>query len=65
MIVSNEVKLFCEKEAADFLSISVKTLQQWRYLKKPPVYIKFGRNVRYNYHDLVKYMKACTVEPMK
>jgi predicted site-specific integrase-resolvase len=61
---NNEVKLFCEKEAADFLSISVKTLQQWRYLKKPPVYIKFGRNVRYNYHDLVRYVESCTIEPM-
>jgi predicted site-specific integrase-resolvase len=60
---TNEVKLFCEKEAADFLSISVKTLQQWRYLKKPPVYIKFGRNVRYKSDDLVKYIEACIVEP--
>ncbi|MGE4442238.1 MAG: helix-turn-helix domain-containing protein [Desulfomicrobium sp.] len=62
---TNEVKLFCEKEAADFLSISVKTLQQWRYLKKPPVYIKFGRNVRYKSDDLVKYIEACIVEPMR
>ena len=65
MMVSNEVKLFCEKEAADFLSISVKTLQQWRYLKKPPVYIKFGRNVRYKSDDLVKYIEACIVEPTR
>lgn len=62
---TNEVKLFCEKEAADFLSISVKTLQQWRYLKKPPVYIKFGRNVRYKSDDLVKYIETCIVEPMR
>jgi predicted site-specific integrase-resolvase len=62
---TNEVKLFCEKEAADFLSISVKTLQQWRYLKKPPVYIKFGRNVRYKSDDLVKYIEACIVEPTR
>lgn len=62
---TNEVKLFCEKEAADFLSISVKTLQQWRYLKKPPVYMKFGRNVRYKSDDLVKYIEACIVEPTR
>lgn len=64
-MISNEVRLFCEKEAAEFLSISVKTLQQWRYLKKPPVYFKIGKNVRYKSDDLVKYMEECVVNPMR
>lgn len=64
-MIDKELKLICEKEAAEFLSISVKTLQQWRYLKKPPVYFKFGRNVRYKFEDLEKYIESSVVEPMR
>jgi hypothetical protein len=51
-------KLVTEAEAADFLSLTVKTLQNWRYSGKGPPYYKFQRNVRYSMADLREFVKA-------
>jgi predicted DNA-binding transcriptional regulator AlpA len=56
--------LMNEKDAAAYLSWSVKTLQARRHLCKPPRYRKIGRSVRYVLADLQAFVESCTVEPM-
>lgn len=42
-----EKLLLTEKEAAEILGVSVKTLQAWRYKHLPPVYCKINGAIRY------------------
>lgn len=51
-----------ESQAAEITGFTVKTLQQRRWLGKPPTYLKVGRLVRYRISDLEKYLDSCTVE---
>ena len=51
-------ELLTEEEAADYLQVRVKTLQQWRsgYHKKEKIpYLKVGRAVRYRKADLIAW----------
>jgi predicted DNA-binding transcriptional regulator AlpA len=50
-------------EAAAFLQVPVRQLQQWRWLKVGPAYVKIGRAVRYRQSDLDAYIEAHRVEP--
>ncbi|MDR1660074.1 MAG: helix-turn-helix domain-containing protein [Desulfovibrio sp.] len=54
-----------EREAAKFLGLAVKTLQDWRYQMTGPVYLKLngGRSVRYSLDDLRRFMDSCKVQP--
>ncbi len=52
-----------EKEAAKYLGMSVKWLQQSRCYGRGPKYIKIGRSVRYNVTDLDLYIKSRTINP--
>ncbi len=49
-----------EKQVAKLLSVSPKTLRNWRYLGRGPAFIKLGRTVRYKISDLDKYIKKIT-----
>ncbi len=55
--------MFTEKDAAAYLHLSVKTLQQWRFLNKPPAYHKFGRSVRYSWMDLEAFVASRKISP--
>lgn len=61
---STKQVLMNEKDAAEYLAWSVKTLQARRNLCKPPVYKKIGRSVRYSLADLEAFVEGCTVEPL-
>jgi hypothetical protein len=50
-----------ENQAADFLGVSVRTLQAWRVRGGGPRYLKIGRSVRYQRRELVAFQKAHTV----
>jgi hypothetical protein len=50
-----------ENQAADFLGLSVRTLQAWRFRGGGPCYIKIGRAVRYQRRELMAFQKAHTV----
>ncbi len=52
-----------EKEAAKYLGISVKWMQQARCYGRGPKYVKIGRSVRYNVADLDAYVASRTVNP--
>jgi len=50
------IRLYSEKEAAEMLNISVKTLQAWRFKGNGPRYYKLGRCVRYKIEDLEDFL---------
>lgn len=47
--------LMSEVEAADFLKMSARTLQDWRSKKRGPPFVKAGRAVRYRRRDLIAW----------
>lgn len=61
--VPSHLQTVSEDQAAEITGLAVRTLQQRRWLGKPPVYLKVGRLVRYRVSDLEKYLDSCTVEP--
>ncbi|MBP3729938.1 MAG: helix-turn-helix domain-containing protein [Mailhella sp.] len=52
-----------EREAAEILGFSVRTLQNRRYLGQPPTYVKLGRTIRYKLADLEAFLMSSTVAP--
>ena len=54
-----------EKEAAAYLVVAVKTLQNWRGLCKGPAYKKIGRLVRYSTADLAAFAEKNTVQAIQ
>jgi hypothetical protein len=48
-----------ELEAANFLALSIKTLQRWRWLGQGPSYHKLGNAVRYASQDLEAFLVGC------
>jgi len=57
-------KLLTEKEAAPIVGLSVRTLQQRRYLGAPPRYIRLPRtrSIRYRLSDLQAYIEQGLVD---
>ena len=49
--------LFTELEAAEYLHLSVRTLQGWRVKGSPLTFIKVGRAVRYRLTDLEAFVE--------
>jgi hypothetical protein len=50
-----------ENQAAEFLGVSVRTLQAWRVRGGGPPYVKIGRAVRYQRRVLVAFQQTHTV----
>lgn len=46
-----------EKEAAEILKVSPKTLQCWRWMRKGPAYVRYIRAIRYLPADLAAYQE--------
>jgi hypothetical protein len=51
--------LLVEKDAALFLNLSVRTLQNWRVSGRGPCFVKIGRRVQYRLADLEEYVATC------
>lgn len=47
-----------ERDAAEFLGVSVKTMQSWRAKGEGPRFAKFGRAVRYNVKELTDWAES-------
>lgn len=60
-VVGYEDRRLTVEEAADVLSVSVKTLEAWRRLGKGPVFVKLGRSVRYTLQALDQFTRDRTV----
>ena len=50
--------LLTDREVAKLLNISWITLQQWRYQKRGPRFLKLNRNVRYRLADVEAWINA-------
>jgi excisionase family DNA binding protein len=57
--ICDEARLIMEREAADLLALSVKTLRNWRLSGHGPPYLKVGRLVRFRQSDLKAWLKTC------
>ena len=51
-------KLLREGEAAELLSLSVRTLQSWRRQRMGPPYCAAGRAIRYRRQDVLDWIGA-------
>ena len=49
--------------AAEYLGVSIKSLEKWRLLRQGPAYVKLSRAVRYRQIDLDAYMAERLVKP--
>jgi predicted DNA-binding transcriptional regulator AlpA len=54
---------FDQNHAAEYLGLSVHTLEKWRSLKKGPAYLKVGHFVRYTQEDLENWISSQRVRP--
>ena len=54
--MTSPIQLLTEREAAELLCVSFRTLQVWRSKGKGPAYIKLGRTVRYDPADLRRWI---------
>lgn len=63
--VNEDTSICCtEAVAAELLSVSVRTLQQWRHLGRGPPYIRVSnRCVRYLLADLDDWLAEHRIEP--
>lgn len=50
-------------DAATFLNLSVRTLQNWRVFGRGPSFVKIGRRVQYRFADLEAYIASCVRQP--
>ena len=46
-----------ETHAAEYLSLSKKSLQRWRFNRQGPPYVKLMKTIRYRREDLDHWMK--------
>jgi|tagenome__1003787_1003787.scaffolds.fasta_scaffold20959347_4 hypothetical protein len=53
--------LLTEVQAAEFLSLSTRTLQAWRERRSGPPFVRAGRAVRYRRRALYIWIDANTV----
>jgi hypothetical protein len=53
--------LLREQDAADLLSLSVRTLQSWRIRIVGPPFVQVGRAVRYRRRDVIAWIDANTI----
>ena len=57
--------LLTEREAAELIGFSERTLQSWRYAKIGPPVVVVGRSVRYRRGTLLDWVKenTCNTRP--
>lgn len=61
----NQRNLLNEKQAAEQLGVSVRTMQWWRANNKGPEYVKVEKLVRYRQEGLNDYLDANIVAPIQ
>lgn len=52
--------LLHEEQAAEFLKLSVRTLQAWRVKSTGPRFVRAGRAIRYRRRDLIAWIEENT-----
>ena len=51
---------YAERDAAEYLVVSVKTLQRWRYVGRGPAFLKLEKLIRYQKSSLDRYLTSNT-----
>lgn len=59
--ISEFEALLTEAQAAQVLSLSIRTLQCWRMRGNGPQFVRAGRAVRYRRADIHRWVEANTV----
>ena len=54
-----------EGKTAQIMGLAEQTLRNWRHLGMGPPYYKLGRAVRYRLKDILSFMEARRVNPLK
>jgi hypothetical protein len=52
--------LLPEREASQLLSVSIRTLQAWRFRRVGPPFVRLGRAIRYARRALIEWINANT-----
>ena len=52
-----------ESEVAVITGLSVFTLRNWRFMGKGIPYCRAGRAIRYDYDDVILFMRGQRIEP--
>lgn len=52
------ITLLSEREAAKLVSVSIRTIQQWRLRGEGPPFLKIGRAVRYSVEDIERWIET-------
>jgi predicted DNA-binding transcriptional regulator AlpA len=60
-----EKQIVNERQAAQYLGLSVKTLQAWRWRGTGPRYVKMNKAVRYRLGDLDAFTESNVVDPIQ
>jgi predicted DNA-binding transcriptional regulator AlpA len=47
-----------DRQVAELLAVSVRTVQSWRFMNQGPKFIKVGRAVRYRPEDVSNYLAS-------
>jgi hypothetical protein len=59
----SHLELIDNNKAAGLLDVKPATLEQWRYRKKGPPFLRIGRSIRYNLSDLHAWVSGSKVAP--
>lgn len=62
-VILHERRRLSEREAAAYLGLSPRTLQDWRTKGVGAAYSKLGRRVSYAIEDLDAFIASARVEP--
>ena len=54
-----ELVLINEKEVADMLCVTQRSLQRWRANGSGPKYVKMARHIRYLREDIYEWLVSC------
>ncbi|MCZ6622909.1 MAG: helix-turn-helix domain-containing protein [Deltaproteobacteria bacterium] len=58
LLINNDKHLLTEREAADFLGVTSRCLQAWRYRGGGPKFVRISsRCIRYRKSDLVEWVE--------
>ena len=56
-------RFLTESEVAVITGLSVFTLRNWRFMGKGIPYCRAGRAIRYDYDDVILFMRGQRIEP--
>ena len=52
-----------DKEAADYIGVSIATVRSWRFKRIGPPYLKIIRRIYYRRSDLNEWIDKCAIHP--